>query len=284
MSRFGEILANLRQIVESEGWQADDEALTLIARQATGSIRDAQSLLDQLSSAGTKITLDLAQSVLGTATSQAVLDLIDSIDLRKSAAALETLRRALDSGADPRTLARQIVEYLRGLLLMQLGNPGEVEAADAIRKHMATQAARFSSGEVLHMMKAFNTAATDTRGGWQPSLSLELAIAEVLEERSGPSRPIGDGWERSRDRLRPGRQPAGGTKANAASLGERLSDQGPGQRRASRHGLASRRLAPRADEGQAMAEPEGSCGQTARLRRRWVYHKWRGPGRTSASR
>ena len=38
------------------------------------------------------------------------------------------------------------------------------------------------------MLKAFNTAATDTRGGWQPSLSLELAIAEALEQRSSGSR------------------------------------------------------------------------------------------------
>ena len=55
----------------------------------------------------------------------------------------ETLRRALNSGADPRTLARQIVEYLRGLLLMQLGNPAEIEAAEALRKHMTSQAAHF---------------------------------------------------------------------------------------------------------------------------------------------
>jgi len=52
-----EIAANLGIIVENEHWAADEEALLLIARQATGSVRDAQSLLDQLASAGTKITL-----------------------------------------------------------------------------------------------------------------------------------------------------------------------------------------------------------------------------------
>jgi DNA polymerase-3 subunit gamma/tau len=46
---------------------------------------------------------------------------------------------------------------------------------------MVEHAGYFSTQDVLRMMKAFNTAAVDTRGGWQPSLSLELAVAEVLE-------------------------------------------------------------------------------------------------------
>src|SRR5689334_19726739 len=62
-----EIVANLKKIVRAEKIQADEEALTLIARQSAGGMRDAQSLLDQLSSTGDKITLTLAQQVLGTA-------------------------------------------------------------------------------------------------------------------------------------------------------------------------------------------------------------------------
>ena len=71
-----EIVANLKYIVAAENLTADDEALTLIARQSAGGMRDAQSLLDQLASTGTKITLALAQTVLGTATSKTVLDII----------------------------------------------------------------------------------------------------------------------------------------------------------------------------------------------------------------
>lgn len=96
-----EIVANLKHIVTAENLQADDEALTLIARQSAGGMRDAQSLLDQLSSTGTKITLALAQTVLGTATSKTVLDIISSILERHPADGLETIHRALDSGADP---------------------------------------------------------------------------------------------------------------------------------------------------------------------------------------
>ena len=176
-----EIVANLKKIAASENMQADEEALALIARQSAGGMRDAQSLLDQLSSTGTKITLALAQQVLGTATSQTVLDVAKSILENQPAHGLETIHRALDSGADPRSLARQIVEYMRGLMLIQMGNIEQVEATRDVKTQMQAHASAFQSADVLRMMKIFNNAAVDLRGGWQPSLSLELALAEALE-------------------------------------------------------------------------------------------------------
>jgi len=176
-----EIVKQLKMIIKAEKIQADDDALIQIARQSAGGMRDAISLLDQLSSMGEKITLALAQTVLGTATSQTVLDIISSVMDHDPAHGLESIHRALDAGADPRSLARQIVEYLRGLMLIQMGNANQVEATADVRKQMQAHARSFSTSDVLRMMKAFNTAATDLRGGWQPSLSLELALAEVLD-------------------------------------------------------------------------------------------------------
>jgi len=176
-----DIVLNLKQIVKEEKLKAEEDALTLIARQATGSVRDAQSLLDQLASAGEKITLSLAQTVLGTATSQTVLDLVDSIRDQKPAAGLEAIHTALDSGTDPRALARQIVDYFRSLMLFQLGNAEEVENTKGIKQRMSEHAQVFATSDVLRMIKTFNAAATDLRGGWQPALSLELALAEVLD-------------------------------------------------------------------------------------------------------
>jgi DNA polymerase-3 subunit gamma/tau len=176
-----EIVANLKYIIAAENLTADDEALTLIARQSAGGMRDAQSLLDQLASTGTTITLALAQTVLGTATSKTVLDIISSVLDHQPARGLETIHRALDSGADPRSLSRQIVEYLRGLMLIQMGNIEQVEATREVKVQMDAHAKSFSASDVLRMMKIFNNAATDLRGGWQPSLSIELALAEALD-------------------------------------------------------------------------------------------------------
>ncbi|HET9905830.1 MAG TPA: DNA polymerase III subunit gamma/tau [Anaerolineales bacterium] len=177
----GEIVTNLKKIVAAEKIQADDDALIQIARQSAGGMRDAQSLLDQLSSTGDKITLALAQQVLGTATSQSVLDVLNAVNEHDPAHGLESIHKALDAGADPRSLARQIVEYLRGLMLIQMGNTNQVEATADVKKQMQAHARSFTTSDVLRMMKAFNNAATDLRGGWQPSLSLELALAEVLD-------------------------------------------------------------------------------------------------------
>jgi DNA polymerase-3 subunit gamma/tau len=182
-----EIVANLKKIVKAEKIQADDDALIQIARQSAGGMRDAQSLLDQLSSMGEKITLALAQTVLGTATSQTVLDLVSSVMDHDPAHGLETIHKALDAGADPRSLARQVVEYLRGLMLIQMGNVNQVEATADVKKQMQSHARSFSTSDVLRMMKAFNNAAIDLRGGWQPSLSLELALAEVLDAPNEPA-------------------------------------------------------------------------------------------------
>ena len=191
-----EIVGQLKAIVKAEKIQADEEALATIARQAGGGLRDAISLLDQLASTGTKITLQLTQTVLGTATSQTVLDLIASIRDHAPASGLDAIHRALDSGADPRSLARQIVEYLRGLMLVQLGNGDQVEATRDVKERMVLDAKSFPTPDVLRMMKSFNNAAVDTRGGWQPSLALELALAETLEiplEASVPPPAAGSG-------------------------------------------------------------------------------------------
>lgn len=176
-----EIVGQLKSIADAEKLQADDDALALIARQSAGGMRDAISLLDQLSSTGERITLDLAQTVLGTATSQTVLALVASILDGEAGRGLEEIHRALDGGADPRALARQIVDYLRGLMLIQMGNESQVETTKDVKAKMTEHASAFTPADVLRMMRIFNEAATDSRGSWQPSLSLELAFAETLE-------------------------------------------------------------------------------------------------------
>jgi DNA polymerase-3 subunit gamma/tau len=177
----GEITRQLEGICKSEGIVFDPDALTAIARQSAGGMRDAISLLDQLASTGERVTIELTQSVLGTATGATVLGLVDAVQNADPAKGLESIHAALDAGADPRSLARQIVDYLRAVLLVQMGNSSQVEAPAEVRARMKTHAEAFTSSQVLRMMKAFNAAATDLRGGWQPALSLELAFAEVLE-------------------------------------------------------------------------------------------------------
>lgn len=178
-----QIVAHLKSLCEQENIQVDDEALTLIARQSTGSLRDAISLLDQLASTGNAIDLALAQQVLGTATSQAVVELIDAVLQRHPTAGFERIHAALDSGSDPRQFARQAVDYLRNLLLVKMGNAGQIEATPEQRTQMASHAQQYEMGHLLESLRLFNVAASEVRSGWQPGLQIELAFAQSIEYR-----------------------------------------------------------------------------------------------------
>ncbi|NPV77296.1 MAG: DNA polymerase III subunit gamma/tau [Anaerolineae bacterium] len=175
-----EIVAHLTELCKQEKLKVEPEALNLIARQATGSMRDAISLLDQLTSTGQKITLETAQTVLGAATSQVVIKLVSAILARQSGEGLSCIHQALDSGTDPRQFARQVVEYLRSLLLIQLNSPDQIETTPEVRAQMDAHASEFERPFLLETIQLFNNAASQLRNGWQPSLLLELAFAQAI--------------------------------------------------------------------------------------------------------
>jgi DNA polymerase-3 subunit gamma/tau len=181
-----QIVTYLNRMCDEEKLEIEPEAMTLIARQSTGSLRDAISLLDQLASNGEKITLATAQTVLGTATSQSVVTLIDTILEKRAADGLNCIHQALDGGTDPRQFARQVVDYLRNLMLTRLGNAEMVDATAEMRVQMAKQANVFEMPLLMTTMRLFNDAAVETRSAWQPGLLLELAVAEAIEGKPGP--------------------------------------------------------------------------------------------------
>lgn len=188
---MGEMTAYLERMAKGEQLDVSPQALALIARQSTGCLRDAISLLDQLASTGEQITLEMAQQVLGTATSQSVIELIDALLAGEAARGLEHIHHALDSGSDPRMYARQIVEYLRDLLLIKMNGGSQVEAVPEMRSLMARHAAGFELSRLLNVIKVFNQAANESRTGWQPALPLEMALMQALnQEKATDMQPV----------------------------------------------------------------------------------------------
>src|SRR5512143_61065 len=181
---LSEIVARLQQLVDAEGFKIEPAALTLIARQATGAMRDAVSLLDQLVASDSAITAARVQAALGMGSLQWVSKLIDALCEANVADGLETINRALDEGADARQFARQIVEQLRTLLLMKMGDASSLDLPGQQKSIMLAQADRFDSELLISAVKMFNQAALDLRGGWQPQLPLELALIESLQHQT----------------------------------------------------------------------------------------------------
>ncbi len=179
------MVSHLTAMLQQEGIHAEAGVLELVARQATGSLRDAISLVDQLASSGEMLTLAQAQVVLGTAAGEAVRNIVGAWRGGDLAGGLTLINRTLDGGADPRQFARQIVDYLRGLLLIRMGTPRLVETTSEVRAEMEAQAAGVEVGALLSAIRSFNRAASEARAGWQPGLPLEMAFLEAVRG-SGP--------------------------------------------------------------------------------------------------
>ncbi len=178
-----QVTDRLETITQAEGLNIERAALELIARQGTGSVRDSISLLDQIVvDPAEAVTLDMVERILGTASSQAVRDIVDALIAGDAAHGLHVINMAVDSGSDPRQLARQVAEHLRNILVVQTASVDLVDASGEDRHMYDEQARHISRGRLLRALRSFNEAITDTRSGWQPQLALELAFIESTKE------------------------------------------------------------------------------------------------------
>jgi len=176
-----DMIGHLKHIAEQEGLAVEPTALELIARSATGSMRDAVSQLDQLISyGGEEITLVQVQSVLGAVASQAVGELVDQLVARNAAKGLDVINRVVGDGVDPRQFNRQVVEYLRELLLVKVGDDSSlVRVTPEALQEMKGQAAQLSIRELVKIVRLFNQAGLDLKASTQSQLPLELAFVDA---------------------------------------------------------------------------------------------------------
>jgi DNA polymerase-3 subunit gamma/tau len=176
-----EIVDLLTDMAKTENITVSQEVLGLIARQATGSMRDAISILDQLASADQEITPELAHQILGTSPDQAVLNFVDAILSGDPAEGLNILHESSERGNDPGQFARQVVAYFRNVLLMQMENADQIDVPAEIFDVISKHSAEISTRQLLNYIKVFNEAVHDRGASWQPTLPLEMAFLEALE-------------------------------------------------------------------------------------------------------
>ncbi len=184
------MVGRLRFICEQEGIEADDHALKLISRQATGALRDAVSLLDQLSSANSlRISAADVRESLGATDAATVRALADGIIARDVSAGFDAIQTAIDQGADARQIARQMVDHLRALMQLKVsrGAAGGGELSEAERVELTAQAEQMAMGALTRGVKAFSAAINEMRGTTDAQLPLEMAYLDCVVADEAPA-------------------------------------------------------------------------------------------------
>src|SRR5208282_461150 len=172
----------LRQIVEAEGVQAEDEALEVLARRAAGSMRDSQSLLEQLLSfASERITVADVHGMLGTAGDQRLTSIVKNLVERNAAAALGELNAAAQEGVDVAQLIEQLFGYLRDCMVAAVGCPADtfLYASTANSGDVIEAGRRFGLQTILAVMQILDQTLSRMKYSTQARILAELALVRI---------------------------------------------------------------------------------------------------------
>jgi len=198
-----DVVTKLSQICHTEGIHIEPEGLRLIARAATGSLRDAENLLEQLSTYyGTEIELKQVQTILGITGDSRAKELVRHIINHDVSAGMATVNSVSSDGLDLRQFNRELVEYLRGLLLVKTGSAEAVDLPAEDIAELKELAAKASLPQILKAVKLFGQL--EIGYDHQATLPLELALVDCAlssAEEAPPSKA--EKMERAEYKARP---------------------------------------------------------------------------------
>ena len=174
-----DVKGRLRVVADGEEFDVPDDALDKIARVATGSLRDAINLLEQMvGSYGTKLTLENVIEGLGEIIDERSGDLAGHALRGNLKEGLTLISEVRDDGSDLRQFQRQVVAFLRGALLAKAGVEPEDGWSDKQKEARQQLVADLSPDRIVATLKAFGEA--DLRADPLSPLPLELALASCV--------------------------------------------------------------------------------------------------------
>ncbi len=178
------IQTRLKEICEKEGFKAEPEALAVLARRAAGSMRDSQSLLEQVMSfsSGT-ITAEQVHALLGTADESRLRDLAEALANRDGVTALRLVHQAISEGTDAGQFAEQMLSYLRDLMavgvgggpdLLKMCNPSGFD-------HLKQLSERWGLQTILSAVQLLDEALVRMRFSVQSQALFEVALIQITQ-------------------------------------------------------------------------------------------------------
>jgi DNA polymerase-3 subunit gamma/tau len=181
------IAQQLRHIMDAEGITVGEDSLQLIARDAEGSMRDAQSKLDQvIAFTGKTVTPDDVATVLGLVGRDLLLDTLEAVADEDAPASFALSARAVDMGYDLRAVCRELSRMVRDVLVLAV-DPSRISdpeiAGEGERDRLKALAGRFSREDLLRAFDLLTRAEQEIRSAAQPRYHLEMALLRWIHLR-----------------------------------------------------------------------------------------------------
>ena len=176
--------AHLAWIAEQESIPIQSEALHVVAQRAQGGLRDAESLLDQLSLLPGPIKADAVWDLLGAVPEQELLNLAEALAEGEPLTLLEASRRLLDRGRDPGAVLQGLAGILRDLVLMAVApdRPELTGVSPQFREQLPPLAQRLGRQRLLHWQAQLKGSEQQLRQSVQPRLWLEVLLLGLLAD------------------------------------------------------------------------------------------------------
>ena len=178
----------LATIASKEGMQIEPAVLQRLAQVARGGLRDALSLLDQLSAfAGGYIDMAVARAALSLPSIEAVQGVIDGMSNRDPSAVMALLSDAAEGGTDLRLFAEELVVHLRALLLLRSGADARLtnELPEGEVAWLRERAPAWSAGTLMRLVQTLSEALARTRDAAQFQVQTEVALLTACDVEAG---------------------------------------------------------------------------------------------------
>lgn len=176
------IIQRLQEICESEGIAANEDALSVLARRAAGSMRDSQSLLEQLLSfCSERISIEDVHQLLGTADTGLVKNIVDGVVAKDAAGCMEQVSAAIEAGVDAGQLTTQLLGYFRDIMAISVGASGEtlLTCAESEIDELKQIAGQLGLETILSIIQILDHGVTRMQSSLHGRTLLEVAVVRI---------------------------------------------------------------------------------------------------------
>jgi DNA polymerase-3 subunit gamma/tau len=188
-----EIVGQLEKIINSEGIAVDKEVLLAIAKSSDGSLRDAESVLDQLVSFSKgRVSLNDAILVLGLVEQEVLFKITDKIIQKDHKGALELFDSLIDSGKDIGVFLSNLIEHFRNLMIAKVtsGDAKLIDLPADICQRLLEQSSAFSLEEIFGTFNILVNTQEISKRLESMRIPLEISLVKLAYDKKGLSNPV----------------------------------------------------------------------------------------------